>query len=305
MVNYIVWKLTTFFKVLLFIDSHDTEITAVPEMADDVDDLRDAVAEIEAGEDVQETDIRGITENVTKAKEDMAETIIIYAHKAIPLARKADRLDLVKILKREETYILKASKATALARARVIKKTLETNTSIFTNIKPADITDMDDKIEVFNTIKESPSDAIDTRKDDGTKAIMTAYIKGNGALLNIYDFFYGHYQISQPALVKQLADLMKIEQEGVHHTGISCLFRDASLPVGDPASLIQGGLMKIVELNKQALSDINGGAGIIKIKPGTYHIEFSKTGFVTQTLVIKIKRGKILMMEVLMVRVSS
>ena len=264
-----------------------------------------AIAEIQTAEDKQETDTTGITKEVEAAKQIMADTMIIYAKKGLPMARLAGKTEFVKILEHKPYFIYRASKATALSRARIMKNTLAGNLTVFSNIKPADIADMDAVILAYDEVKVDTQDAIGAKKEDGTEAIYAAYVKGNAALKNIYDFFYGEYQKNEPELVKKLADCMVVDKTGVHHTGITALFLDGNPPVGSITNLIQNGVIKIMELNKQALSDINGVVSIIKIKPGTYHIEFSKAGFISQTLIVKIKRGKIITLEITLVRVAS
>ncbi len=300
-----IWRLINFFRVKNFIGSNQAKFDAIPTEAGEIVKLEAAIVEIQVAEDKQETDTTGITKEVEAAKQIMADTMIIYAKKGLPMARLAGKTEFVKILEHKPYFIYRASKATALSRARIMKNTLAGNLTVFSNIKPADIADMDAVILAYDEVKVDTQDAIGAKKEDGTEAIYAAYVKGNAALKNIYDFFYGEYQKNEPELVKKLADCMVVDKTGVHHTGITALFLDGNPPVGSITNLIQNGVIKIMELNKQALSDINGVVSIIKIKPGTYHIEFSKAGFISQTLIVKIKRGKIITLEITLVRVAS
>ena len=301
--NTFAWKLINYFRVLNFVGLHQAKFDAIPTEAGEIAKLEEAVEEIQAAEDIQETPITGITSGVKALKKNMADTMIIYAKKGLPLARLAGETELVKILEHGASYINNAAKTVALSRARIMKKTLADNHDVFSNIKPADIADMDAVIAAYDEVKVDTQDAIDDKKEDGTAAIYKGYVKGNAALKNIYDLFYGEYQKTDPVLVKKLADCMAIDKTGVHHTGITALFIDGNPPTGAPTNLLEFGLMKVMELNKQALSDINGVASLIKIKPGTYHIEFSKVGFVTKVMIVKIKRGQILTLEVTLARV--
>ncbi|MEI7961635.1 MAG: hypothetical protein WCI04_04845 [archaeon] len=300
-----IWRLINFFRVKNFIGSNQAKFDAIPTEAGEIAKLEAAIVEIQIAEDKQETDTTGITKEVEAAKQIMADTMIIYAKKGLPMARLAGKTEFVKILEHKPYFIYRASKATALSRARIMKNTLAGNLTVFSNIKPADIADMDAVILAYDEVKVDTQDAIDEKKEAGTEAIYAGYVKGNAALKNIYDFFYGEYQKNEPELVKKLADCMVVDKTGVHHTGITALFLDGNPPIGSITNLIQNGVIKIMELNKQAVSDINGVASIIKIKPGTYHIEFSKVGYVTKQMIIKIKRGQIVTLEITLVRVSS
>ncbi len=297
------WKLINILRVLNFVGLYQAKFDAITEEAAEIAKLEAAKDEIQAAEDIQETPITGITEAAKVLKKNMADTMIIYCKKGLPLARNAGKTELVKILAHGASYINNASVTAALSRARVMKKTLEENHTIFTNIKPADIADMAAVIAAFDAVKGDTQDAIDDKKEDGTAAIYKGYVKGNAALKNIYDFFYGEYQKNDPVLVKKLADCMAIDQTGVHHTGITALITDPNPPAGAITNLLEFVTMKAIELNKQALSDITGVTSLIKIKPGTYHIEFSKVGYVTKVMIVKIKRGQIVTLEVTLARV--
>ena len=298
------WKLINYFRVLNFVGLWQSKFDAITNEAAEIAKLEDAVDEIQAAEDIQETPTTGITDEAKVLKKNMGDTIIIYAKKGLPLARNAGKTELVEILTHGASYIYSASITTALSRARLMRKTLTDYHDIFTNIKPADVADMDAAIAAFDAVKVDTQDAIDDKKEDGTAAIYKGYVKGNAALKNIYDFFYGEYQKTDPVLVKKLADCMAIDQTGVHHTGVTALITDPNPPAGAITNLLEFAMMKVIELNKQALSDINGVAALIKIKPGTYHIEFSKAGYVTKVMIVKIKRGQIVTLEVTLARVS-
>ncbi len=297
------WKLINYFRVLNFVGLWQSKFDAITEEAAEIAKLEDAVDEIQTAEDIQETSTTGITDEAKVLKKNMGDTIIIYAKKGLPLARNAGKTELVEILEHGASYIYSASITTALSRARLMRKTLTDYHAIFTNIKPADVADMDAAIAAFDAVKVDTQDAIDDKKEDGTAAIYKGYVKGNAAMKNIYDFFYGEYQKNDPVLVKKLADCMAIDQTGVHHTGVTALITDPNPPVGAITNLLELVAMKVLELGKHSLSDINGVASLIKIKPGTYHVEFSKVGYVTKVMIVKIKRGQIVTLEVTLARV--
>ncbi|MEI7513729.1 MAG: hypothetical protein WCJ74_03865, partial [bacterium] len=254
------WKLINYFRVLNFVGLWQSKFDAITNEAAEIAKLEEAVEEIQAGEDIQETPTTGITDAAKVLKKNMADTMIIYCKKGLPLARNANKTELVKILEHGASYINNASITAALSRARLMKKTLEENHDVFTNIKPADIADMAAVILAFDEVKVDTQDAIDDKKEDGTAAIYKGYVKGNKALKNIYDLFYGEYQKTDPVLVKKLADCMAIDQTGVHHTGITALITDPNPPAGAITNLLEFATMKVIELNKQALSDITGVA---------------------------------------------
>ena len=300
---YLHWKLFSFIRILKFLSDHPTEVAAITDMAGDVTNLQDSVVKIQAAEAIQESNNTGVTDETKAAKKQMAETIIQFAHKGVPKARDAKALDVLKKLNHEVTYIMKAPKAEALNRSREIMKILS-NATLFPNIKPANLTAMADSITAYDAAMVNPITVRETKKVEGTAALDEATKKADAAAENIYDYFYGEYQDTKPGLVKELADCMGLEIEGVRHTSLIGMCVDANPPAGTLTALLEGVLMRILELNLIATSDINGLLGVSKVKPGTYHVEFSKDGFVTKQMIIVFKRGKTEQVEVMMQRVT-
>jgi hypothetical protein len=303
MKNYFKWTLDSFKSVLKFLAGHPDEVSAIPEMTDDIETLNDAVVEIEVAEGIQTSNIEGVTEDTKQKKKTMAQTVIAKARKGLPMAKKANKPELVEKLDYRVYYIEQAPKADALARAKDIKKVLADNDTVFTNIKPADITAMVDAIKAYDESEINPRQAREHKKIAGTEALDAPFKKGNDSCDNIYDYFYGEYQLTKPDLVKELADLLGIEKEGVRHNTINATCVDGNPPAGAPTHLLQDVEMKLVELNLIVRSDINGLAHLTKFKHGTYHLEFSKAGFITKQMIVFIKRGQTVELEVVLNRV--
>ncbi|MEI6852778.1 MAG: carboxypeptidase-like regulatory domain-containing protein [Bacteroidota bacterium] len=301
---YYYWKLFSFLRVKKFIVDHPDEISAITDMAGDVTNLDISVSKILAAEMIQTADNTGVTVDVNQKKKLMAETVIQYAHKGLPKAKAAHRPDLIKKLKHEVGYIFRAKKADALTRANEIKAILSDNI-VFPNIKPADITAMVDAIKAYNLAQVNPADVRTVKKVEGTSAVAEATKLADDAVENIYDYFLGEYKITKPALVTELAEAIGLEIEGVRHTRFVVMCKDANPPQGAITNLLEGVMVKIVELNREAVSDINGMADISKFKAGTYHVEFSKVGFVTKQMIITFKQGKTQEIEVQMERISA
>jgi hypothetical protein len=303
MLGYLKWKLESFLGILKFIDGHPNVSTDIPEMADDVTDLKEAVAGIETAEQVQGSTTEGVTRETKEKKKLMARTVIGIAHKARPLARRAKKWELFKKLDFSIYYIGNAPKVDALSRAKEIRKVITDNGTFFTNIKPADFTAMDNAIQNYELAQTAPRAAKEHKKALGTDALAELYIKGNDAADSIYDFIFGYYELSNPALLDELDLNCGIQREGVRHNTISATMIDGNPPEGAITHLLQDVEMKNVELNKATKSDINGVAVFTKFIHGTYHLEFSKPGFVTKQMIVFVKRGQTVVLEVVMERV--
>ncbi len=79
-----------------------------------------------------------------------------------------------------------------------------------------------------------------------------------------------------------------VDDIGVHHTGI-----EGTIETADETP-IKGALFTCVELGKSKTSDIVGHYAAIKMKPGTYTFTVTHPLYHSQSVVIKIKKGKII-----------
>ncbi len=304
MIAQLIWKLTTFKKIQKFNIDHTSETGAITEYAAEKTKLNDAVLNIEADEIIINQNTKGITDDTNADKVNMADTVYQYAHKALPKARDAKKETFVKQLEIEVYQILKASKADALTIARGIRKLLADNPTLFDNIEPAELTDLDDTIAKYDASQANPAMAIETKKITATELIIKEYENADAAIENMVDYFVGKYFKTKRALVKEMKNCLRIEVEGVHHTGLIVSCKQANPPAG-AFPYEEGVLCKIVERNREVLTDINGMGSIIKFMPGTMHVEFSKAGFVTKTMIIIFKRGHIEEVEVVMEKVVN
>ena len=303
MKHYRTWKLESFYALLQFIVTYAFISTDIPDLADEVSDLEDATAEIAGEKGIQETTTSGVT-TVTKAKKLwMARTVIAKAHKGLAKARRAQRWDLYAKIDYEKTYILSAEKLDAVIRAKNIEKVLVDNPLIFTNIKLADKTAMTDAIKAYDDDKLAPRGAIQTRKAQSTEAYELSFKKAQTAADSIYDLIFGEYELTNPNLVAELKLVCGIEEEGVRHNTIHATCLDGNPPQGAITAFLEHVTLLIVELNKKAVSDINGLITLAQFTQGTYHVEFSKAGYVTRTMIIHVGQGETVELEVEMMRV--
>jgi len=296
---YLQAKLFSYKKVLKYSGDHDTDFDGIDGFTDDKTVLEDVVGNIEGAEDIQGIVTKGVTDDTEQSKIDMANIVVQYAHLGRPKAKNAGKESLVKAISFEVYQIVKASRADALSIARNILETLKD--AIFTNIKPADKTAMQEAIDKYDAAQVEVAVLITKKKVEGTMAYYDLFKKGDLAVDNMFDYVYGTYNISKPKLVKGFKDAKAIEIEGVRHTGLvfTCL---ESKPLKGETPFVEGVLCRIVERNKEVVSDIDGVGSIITFQPGTYHVEFSKEGYVTKHMIISFKRGEIVQMEVLMDR---
>ena len=302
MYQYLKWKLESFLGMLKFLANHTFVETDIPEMADDIVDLKDAVASIKNAAEVQEVPLGGITQETKDKKKLMARTVIGVARKARPMARSAEKWDLLEQLDFGITYIYYAPKVDAVARAKAIQKVITDHNTFFTIVKPADYLAMTDAIKAYDEAQLNPRTALETKKTLGTDAMNALYKKGSIAGENLYDYISGYYELTNEALIEELNLNIGLKPEGVHHNTLRATLIDVNPPEGAITQLIEGGEMKIVELTKSAFSDINGVAELRTFRAGTYHVAFMKAGFKTKEMIVQVKNGQTVVLEVEMER---
>lgn len=85
---------------------------------------------------------------------------------------------------------------------------------------------------------------------------------------------------------------------GIRHTGLEGHVKVASTGAG-----IAGAQVKNMGTGRLELSDITGAYSMVKFMPGIYNFEVSAPGYATQTVMLKIERGRILEQDFVMVSV--
>jgi hypothetical protein len=178
-----------------------------------------------------------------------------------------------------------------------IRDALNDNLTILTNIIPANITEIDNAIEAYKTIEPQPIIARQEKKAFGTDVLPPQFTIADEAIENMYHLIYSYCKDTKPQLVDDFELAMQIINTGMRHTGIIA-FVTAKNGNEEEQIPVQGVVMKIVELNFTATSDINGLAGLSGIKAGTYHMEFSGQGLVTKTFIQAFKRGHMIELQV-------
>jgi len=301
MLSSLIWRFFAFKKVLKFCSDHNADLHPIDGFDDETTNLTSTVDKIGVAEDIQGTVTSGVTDETDEAKIEMAETIVQMAHLGRPKARNAGKTTLVDAISFEAYEIIRAPKAAALSKSRNIFNTLKDNPTVFTNIKPADITLMEGLIAAYDSAQVNLAAIMTDKKIMGTEAYFDLFAAGNVAVDNMYDYVYGTFNKTNKNLVKAFKNARAIEIEGVRHTGMLATCMESKEMKGE-TPFIEGILCKIVEMNREVLTDINGIGTIIKFKTGTYHVEFSKEGYITKHMILSFTRGEIVQMEILMER---
>jgi CarboxypepD_reg-like domain len=227
----------------------------------------------------------GTTSDATKlAKETMAKTAIKYALRGAVKARQLFNITLSNNLDHSTSYITQAPKTLAVQRAKDIKDHLNSNLSILTNITAANITEINNTITAYDTIKDNPIIDVQTRAATGTNPLPAAFATATIAMDNMHDLVTSYFIDTNIPLVDEISLSKQILNTGTHHNGVEgTITKD-----GNP---IMGATISIVGTNKTATTDIKGHYIIAKIKIGDYTLKATTATGDTATKTIHINRG--------------
>jgi len=150
-------------------------------------------------------------------------------------------------------------------------------------------------IDAANTAYENdegkPGEAKGERKS-ATKGIKIIMDNIDKTLVLIDDLLISEYEETHPKMIDDYRNARMIDIIGMNHQGISA---DITYEDGTEA---EGITLKIVDLNKTGISDIDGHVETLRGRIGKYHLEISGPGIVTQTMKASIKRGEINNLEI-------
>jgi len=290
-------KKDSYDRIEAFDVKYAVELTLIPVYTLEQKKFDDAFNEITKAGDKQAIETKGLKNDSDAAKNAMANVCIKYALRGSVMARMANNQELATQLIHHKTYILAANKQMAMERAIDIRNALNDNLTICNNVTAADIAEIDAAIAAFKLIEPQPIIARQVKKAMGTDVLPPQFAVADEAIENMYHLVYSYYNESKPQMVGEMKLAMQIINTGIRHTGILA-FVTVNNGIESLQTPAQGVVMKIVELNLIATSDINGLAGLSGIKPGTYHMEFTGQGLVTKTFIQAFNRGHMIEMEV-------
>lgn len=299
MKNMQVSKVESYNRIHDFNGANHTLLDTIDGYPDEVIKFEASLVNVNEAADNQEIETTGTVKDAKIAKKKMADVTVGYGLQGAVKAKSLGNNDLADNLWHFSDYIYRATKIEAVNRADKIRNFLNDNLGSLTNITAANITEIDDTITAYKALEEKPQDIIKgVRKSEGTEALPPAFKITDDCVDNMYALIYGKFIISNPNLVREFKNLKRLDELGVHHTGLTVFVTDAQIPEGGEPTPLEKIKVKIVEVDRTAMSDIKGVATIAVFKAGTYHVEFSGTGWVTKNLILTFTRGHILQLEV-------
>lgn len=279
-------KLDSMKRVKDYMGKHAADMSPIAEIAAETLVLNNNYDIIINASQIQEDDLSGETDAATAAKTAMANVVLKYIKRGRVKAHQLNNTALYEKLNKSVSFIAKAEKAVAVTRAGDLKKDLNDNLAILTNITAANITEIGNAITKYDGLKDAPQTDKGAQKATGTNVMPDAFRKGMKAIDNIYDLVYSYFYDTKKTLVEELVLIKAVVVLGVHHTGIEGEVRKGGEPV-------EGAVITLEGTKKKGVTDIYGHYSILRVKAGDFHFHCSLSTGEKQSEIIHITRGNI------------
>jgi len=278
-------KLDTCNRVKEYNTKYATNLATITEYATEKTAFDNAYTIINNATQVQARTTGATTDAVEKAKQTMVNTTVKFALRAAVKAKQLGNLTLANHLNHPITYFSNATKTLAVQRAKEIKQQLTNNLATLTNITAANITDITNAINTYDTIKDSPILDNQAKTASGTNALPPAFAAAFNAIDNMHDLITSYFfNTANKHMVDEFALAKQIITTGIHHTGVEGTITKSGKP-------LIGTKLSILGTDKQTQTDKDGHYLITKIQPGDYTIQVNINETDTQTKNIYISKG--------------
>ncbi|MBI5219552.1 MAG: hypothetical protein HY958_11530 [Bacteroidia bacterium] len=214
-------KLDSYDRINEFNVNHAGDVASIPDYAAEQGKFETDVTAIKKSAAAQEQDTKGNKTASEMAKAVMANAVIKYSLRAAAKARITGNTALAKQLETPYSYIYRAPKTTALQRAKNTRDAINNNLTLFSAVTSGNITEIDNAITAYETIKDSPTQAKQTKKAAGTDPLHDYFKHADEALDNMYDLVLSYYSDTKPAMVNEMTLARQILNTGIRTTGVT------------------------------------------------------------------------------------
>ena len=248
---------------------------------------------------INEQDIKDKAIIKEQARLYMEDLVYSYVQRAVVKAHDAADVDLEVKLTHPKTYLTAADSPTSKVRAEELKKIMNDNLSILTNIEPADITKMEAAIKAYDDLLYAPKNARDFRKVKGTDPIPGLLNEADVPKTHIGNLFHS-YLPDQASLYEQAVKVGT--PSGTRHKSIIITYIDAE--TGARLRSIRATLSFGIDIYSK-LSTKKGTARFLSLPEGNYTLTSENKKYTTdQRKNIAITDKNCVNLEVILMKLS-
>lgn len=235
---------------------------------------------------------KGITQTKNEAFLAMVNLLVNKAQKAYVWALDESNEDLAVIFDVPKTKFLHVSETKALAMVKNVRNALNAHIDAMASVllTSDDVTELDAAIAAYESTLGTTG-AAQSHKTEATQSIDSVIHNIDKSLDIIDKLIVSTYSSTNADMVNEYLLNRSIDKLPTHHNGVSIHVTDAVTGAG-----IANATFALDD--KTTVTDAEGLAEIVKVRPGTYYATITATGYASQTVKVIIERGKIVELEV-------
>jgi len=282
--------------------ANSTILSSYARLATEIGTFAGKKSQLEGLIQQQQLDIKGITQGKNALWVTLCNLAINAAHKGYIWALDNNNSNLKEIFDVHKSDFFNVSQNVAYVRAKNIRDSITPAINAMSSVELAqsDLDALNDAITAYENTLGTPGTA-KAHKTQATQAIEALMHPIDQSLDNMERLIVSHFSGTNSAIVEEFLINRHIDALPTHHSGVHATVTDATNEME-----LSGAVLSIVDVNgnvlKTSTSDIDGIAEIIKIKNGTYNAVVSLAGYQSQTTRVEIKRGRVVDLEVGLVR---
>ncbi len=290
-------KMNMFIAVSLFFVKNALTFATYIELVNQISGFSTSLNDLNVDISKQSEYIGGVTTTKNKLLEKAIKLTVKSSRKARAWAKITGNSTLEGIFDVQISTFLEMSQSVVLNALKVIRDNLNDNIANLTSYKVValDITAITGAIAAATPAIGTPNQARGERVI-ASQEIVSGIIKCEDFLLLIDDMLIPEYEDTNESMVNEYRLAREMQPIGTHHTGVHATCRNSVTK-----DLLEGVLLTIVELMKTAVSDIDGIAEIEQMKPGKYHLLFTKEGYLDYSIIVEFGLGKMQIIEAMMI----
>jgi len=244
-----------------------------------------------------QTDTKGLTKAKKEALSNLLTMLLKILDRAFVWAKDLGDENLMHLFNVQKSDFTGIAEITIFDRIKNLRDILSKNIDSMVSVQLSidDLDALNKSIAAYQA-NIGTTEAAQSHKTIGTKGIEELMEPMDQSLDTIDRLLVSTYSESNADMVKEYLQNRNIDKLPTHHSGVLAHLVDAAT-----GKELEGATMAIN--GKSCLSDIDGIAEIIKIKPGTYNLSISMDGYTPQSCKIVIIRGKVTHLEIALVKV--
>ena len=292
-------KVNMFIAMVLFFSKYEATLASFLQLVTEITGFTGTYADLQEEIAQQKLKISGVKTSKNTLLDNAVKLLVKSARKARVWAVNTGNATLAAQFDVQISTFTEMTQSVVLNSLTTINAAINTNIASLTGyrVTAANVTAITGAISAATGSIGTPKQAITTRAV-ATDKIALDITECDASLELIDDLLIPEYEDTDATMVAEYRLSRAVTSLGSHATGLKPTVTDSIT-----MALLEGVLVTIVEVSRSAVTDITGVALITRMKPGTYHVTFTKTGYVDFDTIIDFVLGNTKALSVAMVAI--